>query len=150
VVAQVQHLGMTAVLAQSWLDGESLTIPLPAHQAIGVASIVLLLIATGLVGQRAVNADYIDGWSMFWVGLAQLSVAANIIVGLLLVNEGRTLDELVPHMLLGLTPLLLSVMFGWRATRKSVGSSRFLILIMLASLAATVLAFAIGEGVKVF
>lgn len=87
---------------------------------------------------------------MFWVGLAQLSVAANIIVGLLLVNEGRTLDELVPHMLLGLTPLLLSVMFGWRATRKSVGSSRFLILIMLASLAATVLAFAIGEGVKVF
>ncbi|MCB0973986.1 MAG: hypothetical protein KDB86_05440 [Actinobacteria bacterium] len=141
---------MTSVLAQSWLDGESLTIPLPAHHAIGAISLVLLLVATALVGARAANADYVDGWTMFWVGLAQISVAANIVIGLLLLNDGRTLDQLVPHMLLGLAPLMLFVVFGWRATRKSVGSSRYLFLIMVLSLVTTGLSFAIGEGIKIF
>ena len=116
------------------------------HLWTGVAVLVTMTMAVALVVRHALRNESVDRQTQVAMGLAQLSLTVQVLLGIKLLDQGMGIVQLYIHYIGGLTPLGAFLAAGWFARGDSGRSSRLLALLLLIGFAAALMTFFIGRA----
>ena len=102
--------------------------------------------ATGLTLRHAVRNEAIRGPAKLSIGGAVLALAAQVLLGIKLLDQGQGIVQLYIHYVGGLIPMAAFLAAGWFASGDSGKSSRGLAVLMTVGYASTLMAFFIGRA----
>lgn len=116
------------------------------HLVVGVVVLVAMTAAVVLVGRHAMRNEPIARFTVYVLALAQVSLAAQILLGIKLLDQGQGIVQLYIHYVGGLTPMGAFLAAGWFARGDSGRSSRFLAALLIVGYVSALMAFFIGRS----
>lgn len=139
-VAQIQ----SQVLGDGRID--NFIISSTVHVVTGILVLLTMTAATGLTLRHAVRNEAIGGPAKLSIGGAGLALAAQVLLGIKLLDQGQGIVQLYIHYVGGLIPMGAFLAAGWFARGDSGRSSRGLAALMTVGYASALMAFFIGRA----
>ena len=143
---------MSAALASLGPNGigegqlDNIIIDRSVHLGVGVGVMVAMLAATGLVLGHAWRREPIGRAAGAAVVAAQVVLAAQMLIGIKLLDQGQGIVQLYIHYIGGLLPLGLFLVAGWMARGDDERSTRILAALLVVGSLSAVMAFTIGRS----
>ncbi len=125
---------------------DNLIIDRSAHLYAGMAVLVTMTVAFGLVLRHAIANQAITRLTGIAVAVAGLALAVQILVGIKLLDQGQGISQLYIHYVGGLIPMGAFLAGGWFARGDSGRSSRFLAALLAVGYISALMAFFIGRA----
>lgn len=116
------------------------------HVVTGIVVILTMTAATGLTLRHAGRNEAIGGPAKLSIGGAGLALAAQVLLGIKLLDQGQGIVQLYIHYVGGLIPMGAFLAAGWFARGDSGKSSRALAALMTVGYASALMAFFIGRA----
>ncbi len=140
---------MLALLQSSPLgDGkiDNYIISSSVHLTVGVAVLVTMTAALAVVGLHAVRNEGIGRLGFWTLGIAQVVLAAQVLLGIKLLDQGQGISQLYIHYVGGLAPMGAFLVGGWVSRGDSGRSSRILAGLLVVGYVSVFMAFFIGRS----
>ncbi len=140
---------MLALLQSSSLgDGkiDNYIISSSVHLSVGVAVLVTMTAAMVIVGRHALRNEGIGRLGYWAIGIAQVVLAAQVLLGIKLLDQGQGISQLYIHYVGGLAPMGAFLVAGWIARANTGRSSRLLAGLLLLGYVSVFMAFFIGRS----
>lgn len=125
---------------------DNVVIDSSVHLAMGVVVLVTMVGAAGWLIRLAVAGREVDGLGRGLVIAAQVSLAAQALLGIKLLDQGQGIVQLYIHYLGGLLPLGLFLAAGWFSFRDPANRTRLLAVLTTVGLLSATMAFFIGQA----
>lgn len=116
------------------------------HVATGAVVVVSMTVATVLVLRHAIANRSIDSPTRIALGVSQLALVVQVLLGIKLLDQGQGIVQLYIHYIGGLVPLGSFLAAGWFARGDSPRSARVLALLISVGLFSAFMAFLIGRA----
>ncbi len=136
--------GQASDLGDGVLD--NLIVSTSVHLLLGALVLASLTLATGLVVVDAINNRPIGSRTQLAMGLAALVLAAQVLIGIKLLDQGQGIFQLYIHYIGGLVPLGVFAVGGWFFRGDTGRSSRWLAVLLAVGLLSATMAFFIGRA----
>ncbi len=139
----------SGALAQSTIgDGkiDNFIIDSSVHLVSGVVVIVAMVTAVGLVARCALGKKPIDTIAKVSLGVAQVALIWQLLLGIKLLDQGQGIVQLYIHYIGGLLPLGGFLGAAWFARGDNPKSSKILASILFLSCLSALMAFFIGRA----
>lgn len=137
-------IGQAGDLGDGVID--NLIVSTSVHLVLGALVLISLTVATGFVVVDAINNRPIGGRTQLAMGLAALVLAAQVLIGIKLLDQGQGIVQLYIHYIGGLVPLGVFAVGGWFFRGDTGRSSRWLALLLAIGLFSAMMAFFIGRA----
>ena len=137
-VAQASDLG----------DGriDNIIIDSSAHLFTGFAVLVTMTVAFLAVGRQVLRNQPADRAAMISIVAAQIALAAQILIGIKLLDQGQGISQLYIHYVGGLIPMGAFLAAGWFARGTTAKSTRILAVLLAIGYLSAIMAFFIGRS----
>ena len=116
------------------------------HVITGITVLLTMTAATGLTLWHASRNEAIRGPAKLSIGSAGLALAAQVLLGIKLLDQGQGIVQLYIHYVGGLIPMGAFLAAGWFARGDSGRSTRGLAALMTVGYASALMAFFIGRA----
>jgi len=116
------------------------------HLSLGVAVLVTMTVAAGLVLRNAIHNVGADKATYWAIGIAQVVLGAQILLGIKLLDQGQGIGQLYIHYVGGLIPMGAFLAGGWVARGNTGRSSRILAVLLGIGYVSALMAFFIGQA----
>ncbi len=137
------------VLAQNDLgEGniDNYIIPSSAHLWTGVVVLVTMTILTVLVARHAARNEPVGRATYLALFSATVALAAQILLGIKLLDQGQGIRQLYIHYVGGMIPMGAFLAAGWFARGDTGRSSRILAVLVAVGYVSALMAFFIGRS----
>lgn len=137
------------VLADNHLgDGriDNLIISSSAHLYTGVAVLVTMTVLAALVTRHAVRGESVERSTHLALAAAVVALAAQILLGIKLLDQGQGISQLYIHYVGGMIPMGAFLAAGWFARGDSARSTRVLAALVAIGYVSALMAFFIGRS----
>lgn len=137
------------VLADSHLgDGriDNLIISSSAHLYTGMAVLLTMTVLAVLVGRHAVRGEPVGRPTHVALAAAVVALAAQILLGIKLLDQGQGISQLYIHYVGGMIPMGAFLAAGWFARGDSARSTRVLAVLIAVGYVSALMAFFIGRS----
>ncbi len=125
---------------------DNIIIDRSAHLGLGVAVLVTMTVATALVVRNAVKNQPADRATFWAIGVAQVVLGLQILLGIKLLDQGQGISQLYIHYVGGLIPMGAFLVGGWFARGQTGKSSRILAALLVVGYVSALMAFFIGRA----
>ena len=125
---------------------DNIIIDRSAHLVSGVVVLVTMTLAFAVVTRHAIRNEPIERPAFVAIGLAQVSLTVQVLLGIKLLDQGQGILQLYIHYVGGLMPLGAFLIGGWVARGDSGRSSRILAGLLAVGYLSALLAFFIGRA----
>ncbi|MGY6501269.1 MAG: hypothetical protein ACXIVQ_10320 [Acidimicrobiales bacterium] len=116
------------------------------HVIGGVVVLVAMVATAAYLGALAVKGRPLDRAARVLMATAQVSLAAQALLGIKLLDQGQGIVQLYIHYVGGLLPLGLFLAAGWFAWTNRVLQVRVMAVLTSVGLVSAVMAFTIGQA----
>ncbi len=116
------------------------------HLIMGMIVVVAMTAATGAVARHAVKNEAVNALTKMLMAFAVAVLAAQVLLGIKLLDQGQGIFQLYIHYVGGLIPLGSFAAAGWFARGDSGRSSRWLLLLLVVGWISAIMAFTIGRA----
>lgn len=137
VLAQGEPLGEGTI--DNWIVESSV------HVAVGVLVLVSLTAALGWTARLALAGRTLDLTGRIVITVAQVVLAAQILLGIKLLDQGQGINQLYIHYIGGLIPLAVFLGAGWWLRADTPRKTQLLAALVAVGWISAVMAFFIGQ-----
>lgn len=137
VLAQGEPLGEGTI--DNWIVESSV------HVAVGVLVLVSLTAALGWTARLALAGRTLDLTGRIVITVAQVVLAAQILLGIKLLDQGQGINQLYIHYIGGLIPLAVFLGAGWWLRADTPRTTQLLAALVAVGWISAVMAFFIGQ-----
>lgn len=116
------------------------------HLTVGMIVVVAMTAATGSVIWHAVKNQAVNSLTRVLLLITVVVLAAQVLLGIKLLDQGQGISQLYIHYVGGLVPLGAFAAAGWFARGDSGRSSRWLALLLAVGWFSALMAFTIGRA----
>ncbi len=147
-ISHISNHTQSTVLQGNIGDGriDNFIIDSSVHLALGVAVLITLSAAVGLVGWDALQNRALSRWSRISILLTQIVLTLQVLMGIKLLDQGQGISQLYIHYVGGLIPLGTFLLAGWVARGDTGRSTRILAGLIGIGLMSAAMAFFIGQA----
>lgn len=125
---------------------DNIIIDRSAHLVSGVVVLVAMTLAFAAVARHAIRNEPIERPAFVAIGLAQISLTVQVLLGIKLLDQGQGILQLYIHYVGGLMPLGAFLVGGWVARGDTGRSSRILAGLLAIGYLSALMAFFIGRA----
>lgn len=116
------------------------------HLTLGVLVLISMTAAVALTLRHAVRNEAISGWAQVAMAISAAILAAQVLLGIKLLDQGQGIVQLYIHYVGGLIPMAVFAVSGWFARGDSGRSARVLAALLVLGYVSALMAFFIGRS----